>query len=162
VSKKTNGTPEATEQALRRLQVKAVVIDEAEHLMQTDATHKPVDQLNWLKSLTNHTNVLHILVGPYTLYDFRNLDSQSARRGLDVHFPRYHLEIKDERLEFVGALRFLLERVPLSCDIQALLDQWLVFRMPPWRKWELIRRGQSWGKRDGVGQGFVRKWATCP
>lgn len=118
---------DAVEQALRRMHVKAVVIDEADHLMQTDAEHKPVDQLNWLKSLTNHTNVLHILVGPYTLYDFRNLDGQSARRGRDVHFPRYHLDIAAERMEYIGALRFLLERVPLTSDVPELVTHWRWF-----------------------------------
>ena len=59
--------------------------------------------------MTNRTNVLHILVGTYDLFDFRNLDGQAARRGRDLHFPRYHLEHKEECKEFVGALRYLLE-----------------------------------------------------
>ncbi len=118
---------DAVEQALRRLQVKAVVIDEAEHLMLTDADHKPVDQLDWLKSITNHTNVLHILVGPYALCDFRNLEGQSARRGRDVHFPRYHLDDPTERMEYIGALRYLLERIPLTCDMPTFLERWRWF-----------------------------------
>ncbi len=115
---------EAVEYALERLQVKAVVIDEAQHLMRVEAPQKPVDQLDWLKSITNRTNVLHVLVGNYDLYDFRNLSGQAARRGRDVYFPRYHLEIKTECEEFAGALRYLLERVPLPCDVESLLSQW--------------------------------------
>jgi KaiC/GvpD/RAD55 family RecA-like ATPase len=118
---------EAVEYALERLQVKAVVIDEAQHLMQVEAHHKPVDQLNWLKSVSNRTNVLHILVGTYDLFDFRNLDGQAARRGRDLHFPRYHLEHKEERKEFVGALRYLLEHVPLTCDVESLLSDFRTF-----------------------------------
>jgi AAA domain len=118
---------EAVEYALERLQVKAVVIDEAQHLLQVTTPLRPLDQLNWLNSLTNHTSILHVLVGPYELYDVRNLSGQAARRGRDVHFPRYRLERKEERLQFVGALRYLLEHVPLTCDVDRLLSQWRWF-----------------------------------
>jgi AAA domain len=113
--------------ALERLQVKAIFIDEAQHLMRVEPPFKPVDQLDWLKGMTNRTNVLHILVGNYDLYDFRNLSGQAARRGRDLHFPRYHLESHVECEEFAGALRYLLENVPLVCDIDALLLHWYWF-----------------------------------
>jgi AAA domain len=118
---------EAVEQALARLQVQAVVIDEAQHLMQVAAPHKPADQLDWLKSMTNRTNVLHVLVGTYDLFDFRNLHGQAARRGRDLHFPRYHVDTASERQEFVGALHYLLEHVPLTCDVSTLLARWRWF-----------------------------------
>src|SRR6266487_2218669 len=118
---------EAVEYARSRLQVKAVVIDEAQHLMQVTAPLRPVDQLDWLKSMTNRTQVLHVLVGPYDLFDFRNLSGQAARRGRDVHFPRYHMARKEERQEFVGALRYLLAHVPLTCDVEGLLAHWRWF-----------------------------------
>lgn len=115
---------EAVEQALARLQVKAVVIDEAQHLMQVQPPLKPVDQLDWLKSMTNRTQVLHVLVGPFDLFDFRNLNGQAARRGREIYFPRYQVEQLEERQEFMGAVRYLLERVPLICDVANLLGRW--------------------------------------
>jgi DNA polymerase III delta prime subunit len=118
---------EAVEHALERLHVQAVVIDEAQHRMQVAAPLKPTDQLDWLKSMTNRTNVLHVLVGTYDLCDFRNLHGQAARRGRDLHCPRYHVETATERQEFVGALRYLLEHVPLPCDVNALLAHWRWF-----------------------------------
>jgi hypothetical protein len=118
---------EAVEQALARLHVQAVIVDEAQHLMQVAAPLKPADQLDWLKSMTNRTNVLHVLVGTYDLFDFRNLHGQAARRGRDLHFPRYHVDTATERQEFVGALRYLLEHVPLPCDVSALLAHWRWF-----------------------------------
>src|SRR5690349_4587228 len=58
---------EAAEQALIRSQVKAVLIDEGHRLMQGGG--RTVDeQLEWLKSLTTRTNVLHVLAGPYELF----------------------------------------------------------------------------------------------
>ncbi len=118
---------EAVEYALERLQVKAVVVDEAQNVMQVQTPLRPVDQLEWLKSMTNHTQVLHVLVGSYDLFEFRNLNGQAARRGRDIHFPRYHMEHKEERSEFVGALHYLLSHVPLTCDVESLVKEWRWF-----------------------------------
>jgi len=118
---------EAVEYALKLLQVKAVVIDEAQHLLHVTAPLRPVDQLDWLKSLTNRTQVLHVLVGPYDLCEVPNLSGQAARRGRDLHFPRYHIARHAERQEFVGALRYLLAQVPLTCDVDGLLARWRWF-----------------------------------
>lgn len=118
---------EAVEQALVSLQIQAIAIDEGHLLMQGDGRDKPDEQLEWLKSMTNRTNVLHILVGPYELFKYRNTNGQVARRGRDIHFPRYHVERSAERGEFVGALEYLLERVPLTRDLPDLLKRWRWF-----------------------------------
>lgn len=91
------------------------------------AMERDNDVLEWLKSLTNHTQVLHVLVGSYDLFEFRNLNGQSARRGRDIHVPRYHVEHKEERNEFVGALHSLLSHIPLACSIEDLLKEWRWF-----------------------------------
>jgi hypothetical protein len=95
--------------------------------MQGDGSHSVDEQLEWLKSLSNRTNVLHVLAGPYALFGFRNTSGQLARRGRDIHFARYHVENKEERTAFVAALKYLLERVPLTCDLHALLSRWRWF-----------------------------------
>lgn len=115
------------EQALIRAQVKAVFIDEGHRLMQGDGSHSVDEQLEWLKSLTNRTNVLHVLAGPYSLFGFRNTMGQLARRGRDIHFQRYHVNDKEERKQFVAALSYLLERVPLDVDLDTLLKRWRWF-----------------------------------
>ena len=68
-----------------------------------------------------------MLAGAYPLLKFRRVSSQAARRGTDLHFPRYHLESKTECEEFVGALQYLLERVPLQCEVPDLLSHWRWF-----------------------------------
>lgn len=118
---------EVAEQALIRACVKAVFVDEGHRLMQGDGRHSVDEQLEWLKSLSNRTNVLHVLAGPYALFGFRNTSGQLARRGRDIHFARYHMEDKAERTAFVAALNYLLERVPLTCDVEALLKRWRWF-----------------------------------
>ncbi len=118
---------EVAEQALIRARVNAVFADEGHRLMQGDGSHSVDDQLEWLKSLSNRTNVLHVLAGPYALFGFRNTSGQLARRGRDIHFARYHVENKEERTAFVAALKYLLERVPLTCDLDAFLKRWRWF-----------------------------------
>jgi energy-coupling factor transporter ATP-binding protein EcfA2 len=118
---------EAVVYALELLRVKVVFVDEAQHLMYVDTPHKSTAQLDWLKALTNRTNVLHVLVGNFDLYDFCHLNAQAARRMRDLPFPRYHLDHQRECEAFVGALRSLLERVPLTVDIADLLTHWRWF-----------------------------------
>jgi hypothetical protein len=118
---------EAVVYALKLLQVQVVFVDEAQHLMYVDTPHRPAAQLDWLKALTNRTNVLHVLVGNFALYDFCHLNGQAARRMRDVHFPRYHLDTQTDCEAFVGALRSFLERVPLVVDVPGLLAQWRWF-----------------------------------
>ena len=118
---------DAVSYALDLVGVQAVCIDEAQHLMHADATQKPSIQLDWLKSLTNRTNLLYILIGNFSLYDFCHLNGQVARRMRDEHFPRYHLDRQRECEDFIGALKLLLEQVPLRVDIPEILTHWQWF-----------------------------------
>src|SRR5712692_2284003 len=117
----------AVEYALALLKVKVVFVDEAQHLLAPDPVRKPTAQLDWLKTLTNRTNVLHVLVGNFDLYEYCHLSGQVVRRMRDQHFPRYHLDTQKECEEFVGALKSLLECVPLTVDVPALLTRWRWF-----------------------------------
>jgi AAA domain len=117
----------AVEYALALLQVKVIFVDEAQHLLAPDPVRKPTAQLDWLKALANRTNVLHVLGGNFDLYEYCHLSGQVVRRMRDQHFPRYHLDNQKECEEFVGALKSLLEHVPLNVDVGALLERWRWF-----------------------------------
>jgi hypothetical protein len=69
----------------------------------------------------------YVLAGPYELFPFRNTSGQLVRRGRDLHFARYHVEEQEERKAFVAAVKYLLERVPLTCELDALLARWRWF-----------------------------------
>lgn len=114
----------ALEEALARRGVRAVIIDEAQHLMKVASGAKLLDQLDWLKSMTNMTGVVHALIGTYDLLDFRNLNGQAARRGQDLHFPRYQFQHEADRRAFQGALHSLLQQIPLDVDRQELMNHW--------------------------------------
>ncbi len=118
---------DAVSYALDLLKVKAVCVDEAQHLMQADAAHKPSIQLDWLKSLTNRSNLLYILVGNFSLYDFCHLNGQLARRVREEQFCRYHLDQQTDAVEFTSALKVLLEQVPLQVNIPEMLTHWKWF-----------------------------------
>ncbi len=125
-----NDSPElrhALEEVLVRRGVRAVIVDEAQHLMKVASGAKLLDQFDWIKSMTNVTNVVHVLVGTYDLLDFRNLNGQAARRGHDLHFPRYQFQHEADRKAFQGALHALLQQIPLDMDIQDLMNHWYYF-----------------------------------
>src|SRR6266700_3170582 len=83
---------DAYEEELRRLALRTVILEEAQHLIQSGDGKQPKDQLNWIKSMATETGVLHILIGTYDLLPFCNLDGQMARRGSEFHFAPYHME----------------------------------------------------------------------
>ena len=116
---------QAYQDALIQREVRAVLLDEAEHLLKVGTGADLLDQLDWLKSLTNATGVLHGLCGPYALLAFRDLSGQAARRGLTLHFSRYQIASEQDSREFQGALLALLKEVPLQTDLEALLAHWL-------------------------------------
>jgi AAA domain len=128
-----NDSPElrhALEAAMAKRGVRAVILDEAQHLMKVGSGAsggKLLDQLDWIKSMTNVTGVLHILIGTYELLNFRNLSGQASRRGLDLHFPRYLFQHEQDRQDFQGVLLALLKQVPLTTDIPALMQHWFYF-----------------------------------
>ncbi len=125
-----NDAPElrhALEDVIARRGVRAVLLDEAQHLLKLSSGVRLIDQLDWLKSMTNVTGVVHILIGTYELLALRHLNGQAARRGLEIHFPRYQFQHEPDQRAFQGVLLTLLQHVPLSVDQEALLSQWPYF-----------------------------------
>ncbi len=117
----------ALEDAVAWHSVRAIIFDEAQHLMKVAGGAKLLDQLEWLKSMSNTMGVVHVLVGTYDLLDLRNLSSQAARRGHDIHFPRYQFQQEADQIAFQRTLRGLLEHIPLHMDPQDLMNHWYYF-----------------------------------
>ncbi len=121
----------AMEEAMQRHGVRAVILDEAQHVMtigNSASGSSLLDQLDWIKSMTNVTGIVHILVGTYDLLSFTRLNGQTSRRGLPIHFPRYQLQREEDCTEFQAALLALLKKVPLHTDAEALVvKHWLYF-----------------------------------
>jgi hypothetical protein len=80
---------EAVEKALLYRRPKALIIDEAQHLGKIASGRKLLDQMDALKSLSNRSGTLLVLIGTYELLNFHRLSGQLSRRSLGLHFPRY-------------------------------------------------------------------------
>ena len=115
------------EAALQRRGMRTIILDEAQHLLKLASGVKMIDQLDWLKSMTNTTGALHILTGTYELLPLRNLNGQAARRGLEIHFPRYQFQHEPDQQAFQRTLLTLLQQIPLKVEIKPLVDQWSYF-----------------------------------
>jgi len=125
----------AVEVALAKRKVQALFFDEAQHLMADGETEDLKRRWDWLKSLSNTTGVLFVLAGAYPLLKFRRVSSQAARRGTDLHFPRYQLNNPEDCTAFQGALLALLKqacravsgREAKAAELQPLMDHWPLF-----------------------------------
>lgn len=68
---------------MERRGVRAVILDEAQHLMKIGSGAsggKLLDQLDWIKSMTNMTDVLHILIG--TCSELQTETLQTANKSI--------------------------------------------------------------------------------
>jgi hypothetical protein len=125
----------AVEVGLARRRVQALFLDEAQHLMMDGETEALRRRWDWLKSLSNTTGVLLVLAGAYPLLQFRLISGQAARRGTDLHFPRYQLIHPEDCSAFQGALLALLKqacravsgREAKTVELQPLMDHWPLF-----------------------------------
>jgi hypothetical protein len=113
----------ALEQALRHRRPDAFVIDEAQHLTKMASGRRLQDQLDSVKSLANLTGTLHVLVGTYELLAFRELSGQLSRRKVDIHFPRYRAEYKEDLQAFINVLHTFEHHLPLK-EKPNLVQSW--------------------------------------
>jgi hypothetical protein len=113
----------ALEQALRHRRPDAFIIDEAQHLTKMASGRRLQDQLDSVKSLANSTGTLHVLVGTYELLAFRELSGQLSRRKVDIHFPRYRAEYKEDIQAFINVLYTFERHLPLK-EKPDLVQSW--------------------------------------
>ncbi len=110
-----------TELALQIARPRAVIIDEAHHLGVGASPAQLIKQLEILKSHASASTTLFVLVGTYSLINFRNLNGQLSRRSRDIHFPRYR-PVNDELVAFRETVVQLASKVPIPAD--DLADFW--------------------------------------
>jgi AAA domain len=115
-----------TEQILSQRRTIAVLIDEAQHLAKIASGRKLQDQLDGLKSLSNKTGIIIVLLGTYELLVFRNLSAQLSRRSIDIHFRRYLLDSEADVHAFQSVLMTFQHHLPLH-EEPDLLARWEYF-----------------------------------
>ena len=106
----------------RRL--RALIVDEAQHLKKMTSGRRLLDQMDMLKSLANMTKTSHVLIGHYDLLGLMDLSAQLSRRSVEIHFPRYRLEQPEDLKEFKKLLRTFQRHLPLleEPDLQGHYD----------------------------------------
>lgn len=104
----------ALEQALHYRRPVAFIVDEAQHFKRMANGRRLLDQMDTLKSLANLTGITHVLIGTYELLGFAQLSAQLDRRSLEIHFPRYHIDITEEMLAFKRTLLTFQRHLPLT------------------------------------------------
>jgi Cdc6-like AAA superfamily ATPase len=116
----------AVEQTIKERRPIAMLLDEAQHLAKMASGRKLHDQLDCLKSLSNRTGVLFVLLGTYELLVFRNLNAQLSRRSISVHFRRYLLNDKRDIEAFKAVLLTFQKHLPLRVEPD-LIGRWEYF-----------------------------------
>lgn len=101
---------EAVEQLIRAVKPRAILVDEAPHMNKLQNGSRTIDQMDVLKSLTDATQTVIVLIGTYALYDMANLNGQQGRRSYDLHFTRYQY---DDIHRFRKFLRSMQVHIPL-------------------------------------------------
>ena len=114
---------EAMVEGILQRKTRTIIIDEAHHLAQARLGRRLMDNLYHLKYFENKTGVSHVLVGTYAMQRFRKVNAQLALRSDDVHFSRYDIEKKEDRIAFKSALWALQRQLPVLREPQ-LLQHW--------------------------------------
>lgn len=100
-------------QALLQMRPLALFIDEAHHVNKLGKGLRSADQMDIIKSLTDMSETLFVLVGTYELMAMINLNGQQGRRSYDLPLMRYRWNNKEERAQYKEVVRRLQCNLPL-------------------------------------------------
>lgn len=103
----------ALEHALTYRRPAAFIVDEAQHLLKMASGRRLQDQMDCLKSLADHGQTVHVLLGTYDLLALQTLNGQVIRRGITLHFPRYRADSPTDVLAFQRVLVSFEHQLPV-------------------------------------------------
>jgi hypothetical protein len=113
----------ALEHALLYRRPAAFLVDEAQHLLKMASGRRLQDQMDCLKSLADHGQTVHVLLGTYDLLALQTLNGQVIRRGITLHFPRYRADTPTDVRAFQRVLVSFEQHLPVR-DRPDLLGLW--------------------------------------
>jgi hypothetical protein len=111
------------EQAMKRYHLKAFMIDEAQHLVLAANGKQMLHQMDWLKSIANLTETIHILFGTYDLLNCCTLSGQVSRRSDDIHLARYLPDRSEDVEEFRRVIQTFQAHLPLPQESNLMQHQ---------------------------------------
>ncbi|GFE69211.1 ATP-binding protein [Chroococcus sp. FPU101] len=107
-------------------QLKAYTLDEAQHLFDVAGGRQINVQMNWLKSIANKTQTVHVLFGTYELLKCQEVNGQVGRRSEDYYLPPYYLDKSQDQQEFIKVIKTLQQYLPVEDEPQ-LEERWEYF-----------------------------------
>lgn len=122
-SKRSDTLRRILEQVLKQHRLKALMIDEAQHLVLVAGGKQMLHQMDWLKSIANVTETIHVLFGTYELLNCCSLSGQVSRRSDDIHLERYHQEQSEDVEEFGRIIQTFQEHLPLPKETNLMQYQ---------------------------------------
>lgn len=103
-----------------------VINDEAQHFNKARGARRLVDHMDTMKTLSDQTGAVFVLLGTYELLDALEVSGQLARRSRTIHFTRYRAQITESVKVFKGVLHTLQNHLPVPTDI-GFADNWEYF-----------------------------------
>jgi energy-coupling factor transporter ATP-binding protein EcfA2 len=103
----------AMEKVFRHRELEAFMVDEGQHLFATAGAQQMLEQMNWIKSIANLTETVHVLFGTYELLNCATLTGQVGRRSEDFHFAPYEKENKADYAEFKKVALTFAQHLPV-------------------------------------------------
>ncbi|MEN6348262.1 MAG: AAA family ATPase [Syntrophomonas sp.] len=112
--------------SLKRWQVRACIIDKAQHLGIITGNRKVNNQLDTIKSLASKSSTVHVLVGTYDVLDLLGKSAELYATSEPISFPCYTLSTNEGKIGFLGALKGLQMHLPIK-NQPDLISQWKFF-----------------------------------
>lgn len=103
----------AMEKVFRYRELEAFMVDEGQHFFATAGAQQMLEQMNWIKSIANLTETVHVLFGTYELLNCATLTGQVGRRSEDFHFAPYEKENKADYAEFKKVALTFAQHLPV-------------------------------------------------
>ena len=116
----------AMQKVFTHRQLKAYTLDEAQHLFDVAGGRQINVQMNWLKSIANKTQTVHVLFGTYELLKCQEVNGQVGRRSEDYYLLPYYLDKLEDQQEFIKVIKTLQQYLPVENEPQ-LVDYWEYF-----------------------------------
>lgn len=104
------------EKALRRRGTRVVIVDEAHHILMCKDRDLQRFAFEQLKSLTDETGTILVLVGTYGLLDIRDHSGQLMRRSDIVHLRRYGYVDDEDRRGFADVFAAFADELPIPLE----------------------------------------------
>lgn len=123
---KSSALRRAFESALVHRDPKALLIDEAQAIGKISSGRKLLTQLEILKDITESTRKTLVLFGTHDLKHFMNLNGQTARRSIYIHFERYRADIPADITKFQAMLESFRRHIPIA-DVVDFVNEWEYF-----------------------------------